>query len=497
MKKPWIYQQFNRRVFLAILFFMLASRKKYIAGELNNTKCDWCWIGAVTNNTITIKAKLNNQVQEEKNYIQIYYSKNLNLSPNNKKVIKVKATSLTNQIATFNLAELEENTLYHYVIVADGRRYPSQETLKFKTVKVNKQYSFTIGCSSCAGGTIEQFISSGVSNSQVFDVIRQYKYQDGNEQDSNLAMFIHMGDLHYRNDINFLGSKETNLDDYRKNFDLVMTQNRQKNLYQNIPLAYIWDDHDYGTNDSDSSYELKYVASEAYREQVPHYPLVETLDEAKAQGAIYQSFVIGRVRFIMTDSRFYQNAIEIEDNIDKTLLGKNQRQWLFEQLKKGKQNQQNNTEGLTIWVNSIPWIAKQDDSQTKSWNKFHQERKKIANFIKENNINKILMISGDAHMLAIDDGKEGSINNYATNGGGSFPIIHAAALDSKPSLKGGPYNGKKYMINSAVEESEDGAIKGKEQWGLLNFIDDGSQIEVKVELKRMKMTLIKHTFIFG
>ncbi|MGL5944178.1 MAG: alkaline phosphatase D family protein [Waterburya sp.] len=496
MQQTWIYQQFNRRVFLAIFFFMLASQKKYVAGELNNTKCDWCWTGAVTNNTITIKAKLNNQVQEGKNYIQIFYSKNPDLSPTNKQVIKVEATSLVNQIATFNLVDLEENTFYHYVIIADGRRYPRQETLKFKTLKVNKPYSFAIGCSSCAGGTINQFISSGVSNSKVFDVIRQYKYKDENEQDSNLAMFIHMGDLHYRNDIYFLGLKEKYLDDYRKNFDLVMTQNKQRNLYQNIPLAYIWDDHDYGTNDSDSSYELKYVASEAYREQVPHYPLVEILDEVKAQGAIYQSFIIGRVRFIMTDSRFYQDSREIEDNVDKTLLGKNQREWLFEQLKKGKQNQQNNTEGLTIWVNSIPWIVKQDDSQTKSWNKFNQEREKIANFIKENNINKLLMISGDAHMLALDDGKEGTINNYATDGGGSFPVIHAAALDSKASLKGGPYNGKNYIINSAVKKSENGAIEGTGQWGVLNFIDNGSQIEVKVELKRMKSILIQHTFIF-
>jgi phosphodiesterase/alkaline phosphatase D-like protein len=492
----WVYQKFNRRLFLAILFFILASRKKYVLGEINTTKCDWCWTGAVTNNTITIKAKLNNQVQEEKNYIQIFYSKNSDLNPTNKKVIKVQATSLTNQIATFNLAQLKENTLYHYVIIADGRRYPSQETLKFKTIKVNKQYSFAIGCSSCAGGSVERFISSGVSNSKVFDVISQYKYKDENDQDSNLAMFIHMGDLHYRNDLNFLGLKEQNINHYRKNFDLVMTQDRQRNLYQNIPLAYIWDDHDYGTNDSDGSYGLKYFASQAYREQVPHYSLVETLDEAKAKGAIYQSFVIGRVRFIMTDNRFYKDSREIQDNVDKTLLGNNQRKWLFEQLKKGKQNQQNNQEGLTIWVNSIPWIVNEDDAQTNSWNKFAQEREEIANFIKENQINKLLMVSGDAHMLAIDDGKEGSINNYATNGGGSFPVIQAAALDSIPSLKGGPYNGKNYIINSAVKKSENGAIEGTGQWGVLNFIDDGSQIKLKVELKRMNMTLIQHTFIF-
>ncbi|MEM7593401.1 MAG: alkaline phosphatase D family protein, partial [Cyanobacteria bacterium P01_A01_bin.83] len=316
-----------------------------------------------------------------------------------------------------------------------------------------------------------------------------------NGQDSNLALFIHMGDLHYRNDLPFLGLKEEYLDDYRHNYDLVMTQSRQKNLYQNIPLAYIWDDHDYGFNDSDGSYNLKYLASKIYREQVPHYPLVESVDETKAQGGIYQSFVIGRVRFIMTDSRFHQDPINGESPLNKTLLGERQKVWLLEQLKLGKKQQQSNQEQLIIWVNNIPWIAQADDDKTGSWNKFEQERNEIANFIKDNSIDKLLMISGDAHMLAIDDGESGSANSYATDGGGSFPVIQAASLDSRGSFKGGPYNGKKYIIDPKVK-SKNGAIPGNRQWGLLNFTDDGNKIKVKVELKRMEETLIQHTFYY-
>ena len=494
MQKFWIYRRFNRRFFLAILFYFLAHPKKSITQELNTIKCDWCWIGAVTNNSITIKAKLNHPVKEGKNYIQVFYDTNTDLSPTNKAIKKAKASLLNNQIATFNLTDLVEDTTYYYVIIADGRRYPHQGTLKFKTVKVNQPYDFAIACSSCAGGTISQFSSYGVSNSRVFDLIRQYKYQAKSGQDSNLAMFIHMGDLHYRNDLPFLGLKENLLDDYRDNYNLIMNLSRQKNLYQNIPLAYIWDDHDYGTNDSDSSYNLKYLASEAYREQVPSYPLVEKLNIIEGRGAIYQSFIIGRVRFIMTDSRFHQEQIDILGKLNRTLLGKEQTEWFLEQLKFAQQQQKNNREGLTIWVNSIPWIAELD-APTNSWNKFPQERTLIANFVKENDINKLLMISGDAHMLALDDGQEGTANNYAIGGGGSFPVIQAASLDSRSSFKGGPYNGKKYIIDSTVK-SKNGAIVGKGQWGVLNFTDDGNKIEVKVELKRMKNTLIQHTFTF-
>ena len=485
-------RKFSRRVFLALAFSLIVNRKIIASQKLNNTRCEWCWLGAVSNSSITIKAKLNNKIIEGKNYIQIWYHLTPKLSANNLQINKESANSLVEKIATFNLTNLLEDTVYYYVIIADGRRYPKEGTLQFKTVKVNQPYDFAIACSSCAGGTISQFASYGVSNSKVFDTIRKYKIENGRQ--SNLAMFIHMGDLHYRNDLPFIGLKESYLDDYRHNYDLVMSKTRQKNLYQNIPLAYIWDDHDYGFNDSDSSYNLKYIASKVYRDRVPHYPLAEELNKIKNKGAIYQSFIIGRVRFIMTDSRFHQDAIDKTKERDRTLLGREQREWLLTQLKDAKQQQQNKREGLTIWVNSIPWIGS-PEAPTGSWNKFSQERTLIANFIKDNQIDKLLMISGDAHMLALDDGEVGSLNSYATGGGGSFPVIHAASLDSRGSYKGGSYNGNKYIVDSTVK-SKNGTIPGKGQWGLLHFHDEGNKIKVKVELKRMENTLIQHSLIF-
>ena len=492
MLKFLLNRQFNRRVFLVTVFLVLASKKTTATAKINTLKCEWCWLGAVTNNSITIKAKLNDKLIDKKNYVRVFYHKTPNLNANNREINKVYATSFDDRIATFNLTDLAEDTVYYYVVVADGRRYPSEGTLQFKTVRIAEPYSFAIACSSCAGGTLGQFSSSGVSNSKVFDAIAKYRHRI-NGRDANLAMFIHMGDLHYRNDLPWLGLKENYLEDYRDNYDLVMTQNRQKNLYQNIPLAYIWDDHDYGFNDSDGTYNLKYLASEVYREQVPHYPLVEAINKTEGTGGIYQSFVIGRVRFIMTDSRFHRIPTYVNSD-RQTLLGNRQRAWLFEQLKLGKKQQQINREKLTIWVNSIPWIAEADDNKTDAWNKYERERQEIANFIKYNNINNLLMISGDAHMLALDDGMLGTANNYATGGGGSFPIIQAASLDSRGSFKGGSYNGEKYIV--AGVESKNGAIPGKGQWGLLNFIDNGKEIKVEVELKRMEDTLIEHTFIF-
>ena len=47
------------------------------------------------------------------------------------------------------------------------------------------------------------------------------------------------------------------------------------------------------------------------------------------------------------------------------------------------------------------------------------------------------MLSGDGHMLAIDDGTN---SDYSASGAGGFPVFQAAPLDRRPSVKGGPYS---------------------------------------------------------
>ena len=52
-------------------------------------------------------------------------------------------------------------------------------------------------------------------------------------------------------------------------------------------------------------------------------------------------------------------------------------------------------------------------------------------------------MSGDAHMLAVDDGSH-------TPGG--FPVMHASPLDKKGSIKGGPY--VEYSLIMKIQGSE-------------------------------------------
>lgn len=46
-----------------------------------------------------------------------------------------------------------------------------------------------------------------------------------------------------------------------------------------MALDYIWDDHDYGDNDSDETNPGKEAVTETYKKFFPHYPLKNNILE--------------------------------------------------------------------------------------------------------------------------------------------------------------------------------------------------------------------------
>jgi hypothetical protein len=74
---------------------------------------------------------------------------------------------------------------------------------------------------------------------------------------------------------------------------------------------------------------------------------------------------------------------------------------------------------------------------------------------------RLLMIAGDAHMVAIDDGTN---TDFSTDRSGGFPLMHAAALDRPGSFKAGPYS--------------EGAHPGAGQFGLVRVDDAGADLTV-------------------
>jgi phosphodiesterase/alkaline phosphatase D-like protein len=378
----------------------------------------WMWTGAVTTSSATIKARVVPPGTEAR----LVLSREPDLVQPD---VRLAATA-RGGIATFTPAGLAPGTRYFYAVEAGGHR---SAVGRFRTFLAGPM-SFRLAAASCA--------STG-SRSGVFLAI------DRLEPD----MFIHMGDLHYENIAQPLVSR------FLRAYDDVFSSGPQAALYRHVPIAYVWDDHDYGPNDSDRTSPSRAASQAAYRAAVPHYPLA-------SDGPIHQAFTIGRVRIILTDVRSERSPVRDRDDGGKTLLGQEQRAWLLEQLADAS------SFPLVVWVNTVPWITR-EGSASDGWQPYARERTVIANAIARLGLaRRLVMLSGDAHMAAIDDGTH---SNYSTEQPAErgFVVLHAAPLDRRTSRKGGPYS--------------HGVSRHRGQFGVVDVEDDGTTLRVQISAR--------------
>src|SRR5581483_690713 len=187
------------------------------------------------------------------------------------------------------------------------------------------------------------------------------------------------------------------------------------------------------------------TARAVYKERVPHYPI------ASAGGAISQSFTVGRVRIIMTDLHSASSPSSQKESASKTRMGTAQKAWFKQELI----NARDAGFPLILWVCTDPWIGPAALGAD-NWAGYATERTEIANFIRDNRVANVVLLSGDMHALAYDDGTH---SDYATGGGAPLTVLQAASLTSPGDAKGGPYTA--------------GPLLGAPQYGMLEVYDTG------------------------
>lgn len=203
-------------------------------------------------------------------------------------------------------------------------------------------------------------------------------------------------------------------------FKVALSSPTQSDLYHYIPVAYMWDDHDYGPNNSDKTSPGREAALLSYRENVPSYPLNST-------GPVSYAFTIGNVRFIVPDERSDKDP----PGSDGSNLGPITKAWFKDQLLQAKES----GVAAIFWVSTYSWICGSDEAD--AWGGAPTERTELSDFIKGHDIKNLYTISGDAHMLAFDDGRN---NNFDTAHTFGWPVFQAASLEQISSSKGGPYS---------------------------------------------------------
>ncbi len=281
-----------------------------------------------------------------------------------------------------SLSSLSSDTTYYYRYVDDGDII--NDVFKFKTVSLEVPLSFTMGFGACPRPT---------TSSLAWGRIR----------DRDVLFFQSLGDTTY------IDSQDVTGNTQKTAWFNWLSRSDVREMNDNVAYSYMWDDHDYGDNDDDSTNPAKSAQQANYRNIFPSHPL------ELGSGSIYYAYTVGRVRVIVPDLR--------SERLSPLIMSTTQMDWVKQEL-----TDFNNNASLKvcIFVSSSMWSGLFDNTAPDSWEQASAQRTELTDHILSLGIeDRIALISGDIHVLC---GDSGANNKYGTSGGGGFPIYHSAPL---------------------------------------------------------------------
>ena len=152
----------------------------------------------------------------------------------------------------------------------------------------------------------------------------------------------------------------------------------------------IWDDHDFGLNDCSGGAEIeipgwKRPTYEIFRNNWAN-PAYGGGDQ---QPGIWWDTYINDVHFICIDGRYYRTDPK-KTKGKLSMLGPVQKRWLLRTI--------NRSMGIfKVLVSPVPWVFKAKGDSKDTWNGFKEERNEIFDFLSDNKIKGVVLMSADRH----------------------------------------------------------------------------------------------------
>lgn len=160
-----------------------------------------------------------------------------------------------------------------------------------------------------------------------------------------------------------------------------------RRLVASASIYAIWDDHDCATDDV---WMGPYKDKPAWK--LPLWRQFRENWNNPGYGdpewpGVWFEFSIGDVDFFMLDGRFYRTNPYAKP---ATMLGDVQKRWLFKQLRRSKAR-------FKVLLSPVPWAYESKGDAVDTWNGFRRERTEIFDFLAENRIEGVILVSADRH----------------------------------------------------------------------------------------------------
>lgn len=146
----------------------------------------------------------------------------------------------------------------------------------------------------------------------------------------------------------------------------------------------VWDDHDYGPNDSDASFVGKGNAERAFRRYWPNPTF-----GLPGSGGIFGMVTLADVDVFLLDNRWFRHPNRYPETPAKAMFGPVQLEWLRQALVSSRATFKVVAAGGQFWNRA---------NRFEAFHNFPAEQKALADWLVEQKIPGVLFLSGDRHL---------------------------------------------------------------------------------------------------
>jgi len=340
--------------------------------------------------------------------------------------VKVEGPALNDQSYLSGIAilpGLKPNTRYQYQIVLGGReQLPLPLPTFITSPPPDSAEKLRIVFGSCVGRT-----NSAAAPSWGELAARR----ELDDDDGRFDVLLMLGDNHY--------GDTTNMDHLRLHYMTHRLSAGWRDLAAKTPIYAIWDDHDFGPNNSDGTEPGKDNSLRAFRDFWPN----PACGEADNPGC-YFTFTRGQVQFFMLDCRYHRSPDAMPDGPEKAMLGTKQIEWLKRELLASKAT-------IKILATGSEW---QTFGSNDAWNLYRHERDLLLKWIEENQLKGIILLSGDRH---VSSGYQ-VMGRFVELSGGPFGSANAKLRSPNPERFTGYETGRLWGVLDIDTTSADPSV---------------------------------------
>ncbi len=278
------------------------------------------------------------------------------------------------------LTQLQQGKEYHYDLLINNQKIALPYDTSFSSKKLwqwrEKAPDFTIALGSCSYISEEALDRPGKpygSNYSIFESIAK----------KNPDIMLWGGDNVYLREADW----DSKSGIYHRYTHSRALKEMQPLLASTQNIA-IWDDHDFGPDDSDRSFYNKYTTQQAFKDFWANKSY--GIDDEQKEG-VFSSYNWSDVELFLLDNRFFKSPNKRLTG-EKTMLGSAQIQWLIDALTYSK---------ASFKIIVIGGQVLNTEAVFENYENYKTEKEFLLKEILANQIKGVLFISGDRHFTEL------------------------------------------------------------------------------------------------